>query len=157
MNKKESSPLEILGVKEEDSKPMPDYMALSEVFLNDIIDNPFKYNSTAKDYNFMALYDSVKEISDLCVATQAYNMFALRRSEHIKALESIHLLDIPVLERPMAVLFIVMDSLNNVKIPIEQATLIIFWFPIVKYFADKSKIFFDQISKEAVVRNETSK
>lgn len=147
MNKKESSPLEILGVKEED-KPMPDYMALSEIFLNDIIDNPFKYNSTAKDYDFMALYNNVKEISDLCVATQAYNMFTLRRAEHIKALESIHLLDVPVLDKPMAVIFIVMDSLESVKIPIEQATLIVFWMPIVKYFADKAKLFYDQIQEK---------
>lgn len=158
MQKKESSPLEILGVKEEDNKPMPNYMSLSEVFLNNIIDNPFKYNSTAKDYDFMAFYNSVKEISDLCVATQAYNMFALRRAEHIKALESIHLLDVPVLDKPMAVMFIVMDSLESVKIPIEQATLIVFWMPIVKYFADKAKLFYDQIQeKKEGSKDEVSK
>ncbi len=145
MEKKESSPLEILGVKEEDNKPMPSYMTLAETFLNHIVDNPESYKSNSKDYDFIKMYNSITEISDLCVATQAYNMFALRRAEHIKSLESIHLLDVPVLERPMAVLFIVMDSLNDIKIPIEQATLIIFWFPIVKYFVDKSKIFFDQI------------
>lgn len=148
MQKKESSPLEILGVKEEDNKPMPGYMALSEVFLNDIIDNPLKYNSTAKDYDFMAFYNSVKEISDLCVATQAYNMFALRRAEHIKALESIHLLDVPVLDKPMAVMFILMDSLEENHIPIEQATILVFWMPIVKYFTDKAKLFYDQIQEK---------
>ena len=158
MNKKESSPLEILGVKEEDNKPMPDYMALTEVFLNDIIDNPFKYNSTAKDYDFMAFYNSLKEIADLCVATQAYNMFSLRRAEHIKALESIHLLDVPVLDKPMATMFIVMDSLENIEIPLEQATLIVFWMPIVKYFADKAKLFYDQIqAKKEENKDEISK
>lgn len=144
MEKKESSPLEILGVKP-DLKEMPTYMTLAETFLNHIVDNPESYQSNSKDYDFMKTYNSITEISDLCVATQAYNMFALRRAEQIKSLETIHLLDVPIFDKPMAVLFIVMDSLNDIRIPIEQAASIIYWFPIVKYFADKSKIFYDQI------------
>ncbi len=156
MEKKQSYPLEVIQ-PQEDNRPMPDYMALTETFLNKIIDFPDNYRSNSKTYNFMEFYNELKAISDLCVATQAYQMFALRRAEHIKSLETIHLLDVPVMDRPMATLIILIDSLQDISLPIEQATIITFWMPIAKYFADKAKIFYDQASKETVVRDEDNK
>jgi len=142
--KKETTPDSVIDFLGGTEMEMPDYMQLAEVMFNDYVDNAAKYISDHKDYNFIKIYDDITAISDLCVATKAYEMFSLHRAKLIKDLENVHLLSIAVMDRPVA----------NLENPIEQAASIVLWFPIIKHFANKSKIFYDQTHKEEVANEE---
>jgi len=152
--KKETTPDSVIDFLGGSEMEMPDYMQLAEVMFNDYVDNAAKYISDHKDYNFIKIYNDITAVSDLCVATKAYEMFSLHRVKLVKDLENVHLLSIAVMDRPMAVFSICIEAVANLENPIEQAASIVLWFPIIKHFANKSKIFYDQTHKEEVANEE---